>query len=96
MYTSRRELRERGEESPSLQSSGEGCYRRGRSRGCAPVEALGVKVGSMQGQFRGGTLETPRGPPRPAVATTDRRPEADVPRDAWRGVGGGHTSAEGG
>jgi len=40
--------------------------------------------GSMQGQSRGGRLETPPGPPARAVGTEDIRPEAEIPRGAGR------------
>ncbi len=40
--------------------------------------------GSMQGQNRGVRLETPPGPPALAVGTADIRPEAEIPRGAWR------------
>jgi hypothetical protein len=41
--------------------------------------------GSMQVQSRGIRLETPPGPPKPAVGTEDIRPEAEVLRSAWLG-----------
>ena len=44
-----------------------------------------MKVGSRQGESRGGTLETPPGPPWPTVGTADIRSAAEVPGAAWVG-----------
>jgi hypothetical protein len=46
-------LRELGPESPSLQSSGEGCYRWRMNWGCEPIEAPGVKVAACRDRAEG-------------------------------------------